>query len=344
MYFSGFNANDDELVVAMVQQQIALVRNRADLAEAVRATTATLAEIATGMPRVDLVVLPEYGLHGLRKEGWADDSLMCTIPGPETDLLTAACRRHSVWAAFSVMETNPHGAPFNSSILVDEHGEIVLHTRKLFPWSPKEPWEPGSDPLSVCSGPRGSTIGLLICHDGCFPEAARDLAYQGATVIVRQAGYKLPFEQAWRISNQANAFSNMAYTVSVCLAGDDGNGFPSLGGAMACDIDGSVLVEGDQTPGRVVTAAFSPARAEKARRTWGVENNIYQLGHRGYTAIREGLADNPFRYVTDLAAGQYRVPWDRDVSIRDGRSEGYGPAREPGTAADTARAGFPGSS
>jgi formamidase len=265
---------------------------------------------------------------------------MCDLDGPQVERLCLACKEAAVWGCFSVMESNPNGAPFNSGIIVDSDGEIALYVRKLHPWTPKEPWEPGDIGVPVCRGPKGSVLSLLICHDGMFPEVAREASYRGANVLLRTAGYKFPLKQSWRITNEANAFQNLAYTASVCLAGHDGNGIPSMGEAMVCDFEGTIVERGDSTPDRVVTATIEPARADAARREWGVENNIYQLGHRGYTALAGGATDCPYTYMSDLVAGRYRVPWEDAVQIVDGTSEGYGPPRPAGSGVDTARIGF----
>jgi formamidase len=86
-----------------------------------------------------------------------------------------------------------------------------------------------------------------------------------------------------------------------------------------------VLEQGDGTPGRIVTAEVVPARADEARRTWGVENNIYQLGHRGYVAVKGGAADCPYTFMRDLVDGRYRLPWEDEVVHVDGTSCGFPP-------------------
>jgi hypothetical protein len=57
-----------------------------------------------------------------------------------------------------------------------------------------------------------------------------------------------------------------------------------------------------------------------------VENNIYQFGHRGYVAVKGGAQDCPYTYMTDLAAGRYRLPWEDEVKVKvtDGLREGTG--------------------
>ncbi len=233
-----------------------------------------------------------------------------------------------------MMERNQNGAPYNSGVIVDDTGDIALYYRKLHPWVPLEPWQPGDLGIPVCNGPAGARLSLIICHDGMLPEVAREAAYKGANVILRTAGYTYPIQHSWRITNQANAFSNLAYTASVCLAGPDATGIRSQGEAMICDIDGTILEQGDGLADRIVTAEVVPARADEARTRWGVENNIYQLGHRGYVAVEGGARDCPYTYMQDLVAGRYRLPWEDEVKITDGTGAGFGPPTE-------ARAGKP---
>ena len=49
-----------------------------------------------------------------------------------------------------------------------------------------------------------------------------------------------------------------------------------------------------------------------------MENNIYQLGHRGYAAVKGGARDCPYTYMHDLMAGRYRLPWEETVQVTDG--------------------------
>ena len=177
---------------------------------------------------MDLVVFPEYALHGLSMS--TAPELMVSLDGPEVALFKAACIEHRIWGCFSIMERNPHGNPYNTGLIIDDQGELRLYYRKLHPWVPVEPWEPGNMGIPVCDGPNGSKLALIICHDGMFPEMAREAAYKGAEIILRTAGYTAPIRHAWRITNQANAFQNLAVTASVCLCGSDGS-FDSMGEA-----------------------------------------------------------------------------------------------------------------
>ena len=321
----GLNKSRDGLVVGLVQFQLPVVETPEDLARTTEQICGAVVSTKKGMPTLDLIVFPEYSLHGLSMS--TAPEIMCSLDGPEVAAFKDVCREMDVWGCFSIMEENPEGNPWNSGIIIDSGGEIVLYYRKLHPWVPVEPWEPGDLGIPVCDGPAGSRLSLIICHDGMFPEMAREAAYKGANVMIRTAGYTVPIRHSWRITNQSNAFCNLMYTVSVCMAGTDGT-FRSMGEGMICNFDGTSLVEGSELPmevvtGEVVTGEVVPRLADEARESWGVENNIYQLGHRGYVAREGGATDCPYTYMKDLVSGKYRVPWEEDVRVKDGTSEGF---------------------
>jgi formamidase len=221
------------------------------------------------------------------------------------------------------MELNPGGMPYNSGIIIDNKGEMQLYYRKMHPWVPVEPWEPGDQGIPVCDGPNGSKIALIICHDGMFPEMARECAYKGAEIMIRTAGYTAPIRDSWSFTNQSNSFSNLMVTANVCMCGSDGT-FDSMGEGMIVNFDGSIIAHG--TSGRVdeiITAEVRPDLVREARINWGVENNIYQFGHRGYVAVKGGAQDCPYTYMHDLAAGKYKLPWEDEIKITDGTSCGF---------------------
>lgn len=250
------------------------------------------------------------------------------LPWAEVTAFSAACQEHKIWGCFSIMEYNPHGNPYNSGIIIDDRGELKLYYRKLHPWVPVEPWEPGNLGIPVCEGPNGSTIALIICHDGMFPEMARECAYKGAEIMIRTAGYTAPIRHSWQITNQVNAFCNLMYTASVCMCGTDGT-FDSMGEGTIVNFDGTPLVTGSHRPNEIITAEVRPDLVREARLHWAVENNIYQFGHRGYVAVKGGAKDCPYTYMQDLVDGNYRLPWENEVIHTDGTSCGFdAPTRE----------------
>ncbi len=318
----GLNKSDNGIVIGLVQSQLPVVDTPAQLAAQSERICAMVAKARRAMPTMDLVVFPEYSLHGLSMN--TDPALMCRLDGPEVAAFRRACREQRIWGCFSLMELNPIGNPYNSGLIIDDRGEIALYYRKLHPWVPVEPWEPGNLGVPVCDGPKGARIALIICHDGMFPEMAREAAYKGAEIMLRTAGYTAPIRHSWKISNQANAFSNLMVTASVCMCGSDGT-YNSMGEGMFCNFDGTVIAEGGGVPDEIVTAELRPDLVREARRDWGVENNIYQFGHRGFVAVAGGARDCPYTYMQDLVAGRYRLPWENQVRVTDGSSCGFAP-------------------
>ena len=316
----GLNKSAHGVVVGLVQLQLPNVVTPDDLAAQTQRICDLVGKARRNQGTMDLVVFPEYALHGLSMD--TNPAIMCTLDGPEVAAFKQACIANKIWGCFSIMEANPGGNPYNSGLIIDDTGVIRLYYRKLHPWVPVEPWEPGNLGVPVCDGPNGSTLSLIICHDGMFPEMAREAAYKGADIILRTAGYTAPIRHAWQITNQANAFQNLAYTASVCLCGSDGT-FDSMGEGMFCHFDGTVMVQGGGRVDEIITAELRPDLVREARTGWGVENNIYQLYHRGYVAVKGGAQDCPYTYMHDMAAGTYKLPWT--VQVTDGTPCGFAP-------------------
>ncbi|MCJ2042468.1 formamidase [Methylobacterium sp. J-059] len=317
----GLNKSPNGVVVGLVQLKLPKVETPADLGAQADRVVAMVAKARANMASMDLVVFPEYALHGLSMD--TRPELMCRMDGPEVAAFRKACVDNRIWGCFSIMELNPHGAPYNTGLIIDDAGDVKLYYRKMHPWVPVEPWEPGDLGIPVIDGPKGAKLALIICHDGMFPEMARECAYKGAEIMIRTAGYTAPIRESWRFTNQSNAFCNLMVTANVCLCGSDGT-FDSMGEGMVCNFDGAILAHG--TTGRVdeiITAEVRPDLVREARIHWGVENNIYQLGHRGCTAVKGGAQDCPYTYMHDLAAGRYRLPWEDQVKVVDGTSCGF---------------------
>ena len=135
-----------------------------------------------------------------------------------------------------------------------------------------------------------------------FPEMARECAYKGAESCCARPATPRRSRHAWKITNQANAFQNLMVTASVCLCGSDGS-FDSMGEGMFCNFDGTVMVEGGGRPDEIITCELRPDLVREARTHWGVENNLYQLWHRGYVAVKGGAMDCPYTFMHDMVAG-----------------------------------------
>lgn len=312
-------------LLAMVQLPAPIVESRADIDRQVNLIVKTIHSIKAGYPGVELIVFPEYSTQGLNTKKWLTEEFLVDVPGKETEIFAKACKEAKVYGVFSFIERNPENKklnPYDTAIIINPKGEIVLKYRKLFPWTPIEPWAPGNLGMPVCEGPGGSKLSVCICHDGMIPELAREAAYKGCNVYIRISGYSTQVNEQWKLTNRANAWNNLMYTASVNLAGYDGV-FYYFGEGQVCNFDGNTVVQGDRNPFEIVTAEIYPELADNARISWGLENNIYDLGHRAFVDVPGGEPKTMLTYIDDLAAGKYKLPWEHKIEVKDGTIYGY---------------------
>ena len=196
---------EEALLVAAIQYPVPVVNGPEDIQVNVDRICKAVASTKAGYPGLDLIVFPEYSTQGLNTAIWSYDEMLLSLDSPEVGKFKQACKDADVWGVFSIMEKDPEGGhPFNTAIIINNKGEIALHYRKLQPWVPVEPWAPGNLGMPVCDGPKGSKLAVCICHDGMFPELAREAAYKGANVYIRISGYSTQVNDQWIITIKSN--------------------------------------------------------------------------------------------------------------------------------------------
>jgi predicted amidohydrolase len=131
--------------------------------------------------RPDVILLGEM-INRVGAPG-SPDAQAEAIPGPTTERLAAQARRYRTWIAFSMVERDGPDL-FNTAVLLDRAGRIAGTYRKV-----QLPFEEVS--IGIAPGAAFpvfatdfGTVGLMICHDASFPEAARELALKGAELIL----------------------------------------------------------------------------------------------------------------------------------------------------------------
>jgi formamidase len=113
------------VVVGLVQLQLPVVETPGGAGRADQRICDLVAKARRNQGTMDLVVFPEYALHGL---SMAPTRLMCSLDGPEVAAFKAACVDNNIWGCFSIMEHNPAGNPYNSGLIIDDtgRGQAVL--------------------------------------------------------------------------------------------------------------------------------------------------------------------------------------------------------------------------
>lgn len=295
------SSSKDTVGVAVVNYEVPVVETKQQVLDNCRKIAQYTEGTKRGYPGLDLIIFPEYSTQGFHPTKWKD--LTTTVPGPETAVFSEACRKNKVWGVFSITgEENPKGAPFNSFLLINDKGEIVLNYHKILPWVPMEPWYPGNETM-VVEGPKGLKVGAIICYDGNHPEIVRDTVMKGAELVIRIQGYMYPSKEQQRMISQVRAWENLTYFAVANMAGRD-LVYSYFGHSNIVDFDGRVLGECGTGPGEVQYALLSVSAIRDARQTWTAENHLFNTLHRGYTAIPpDGIAECPFDFyklwVTD---------------------------------------------
>ena len=124
-------------LTALIQYPVPVVDSRSDIDKQIEQIVKMIHSTKAGYPGVELIVFPEYSTQGLNTKKWTTDEFLCSVPGPETDIFGEACRKAEVYGVFSLMEKDPDGgAPYNTAVIMDPDGEIILKYRKLNPWVP----------------------------------------------------------------------------------------------------------------------------------------------------------------------------------------------------------------
>src|SRR6185503_3244655 len=101
----GLNKSPNGVVIGMVQLKLPVVVTPADLAAQTDRIVAMVGKARRSMPTMDLVVFPEYALHGLSMD--TNPAIMCALDGPEVAAFKQACIDNRIWGCFSLMELNP---------------------------------------------------------------------------------------------------------------------------------------------------------------------------------------------------------------------------------------------
>ncbi|WP_228903130.1 nitrilase-related carbon-nitrogen hydrolase [Photorhabdus bodei] len=135
------SAWDEALLIAAIQYPVPIIKGPEDIQVQVQQICKTIDSTKAGYPDLDFIVFPEYSAQGLNTKIWTYDEMLLSLDGPEVDCFRRACIRNDIWGVFSVMEHNedPSQPPYNTAIIINSNGEIVLHYRKLQPWVPIEP-------------------------------------------------------------------------------------------------------------------------------------------------------------------------------------------------------------
>jgi N-carbamoylputrescine amidase len=209
-----------------------------------------------------------------------------TIPGPSTEALGWAARRDGVVIVASLFERRAVGLYHNTTVVIGTDASTLGMYRKMhIPDDPgfyeKYYFTPGDLGFRIFPTEFGN-IGVLICWDQWFPEAARLTAMHGADIIfyptaigwhpAEKATNGVAQQDAWETVQRGHAISNGVYVAAVNRVGlETPVGPPGLdfwGGSFLCDPQGVVLAEASADREEIIYGTVDRARIEDVRRNW----------------------------------------------------------------------------
>lgn len=180
--------------------------------------------LKSAFPQVELVVYPELHLFDAPLDRASLLESAEPLSGPRIKALSELAGDLGIWLIpGSVCERGPDGQLFNTAVALSPIGKLATWYRKIFPWRPYEPFEPG-DRFVVFDLEGIGKAGFSICYDAWFPEVTRHLAWMGAEVIFNLVKTTTCDRAQEVVLARANAIMNQVFMVSVNCAGPLGTG------------------------------------------------------------------------------------------------------------------------
>ncbi len=214
--------------------------------------------------QADLWVLPELFATGYQFRSKQEAAgLSEPIPeGVTSRFLADLAARRNCYIAAGLAEKGKDGSLYNAAILVGPDGFISCYRKVHLFYKEKLWFSPGDKPFPVIDIGMAK-VGMMICFDHLFPEAARTLGLAGAEVIVHPANLVIP--EYGQLTMRVRAIENGVFTVTANRIGiekRDGETLRFTGESQIVSPNGEVLVKGahDREEVRVVEIDSRKAR------------------------------------------------------------------------------------
>lgn len=255
---------------------------------------------------VRLLVLPEASLQGFlfyadhrfdpdeSRYHWANAEL---VPGPSTNTIAEWAAEHNMHIVFGLLERVDHPATpvlHNSAVLVGPEGYIGTYRKVHRPSEELLHYQPGRD-WPVFTTALGK-VGMMVCYDQSFPEAARELTLRGAEVLA--------VPNAWPASDQASdarydffgrarAAENSRWLLQSNQVGPSDTGdFEYLGDSRIIDPTGVIVTHTEADAEGLAVAEIEPVKLDpaRARSGWYLQQRVpTTYTHIGDTSHYEHL-------------------------------------------------------
>ncbi|MGO2276647.1 carbon-nitrogen hydrolase [Pseudoalteromonas nigrifaciens] len=272
-----------KLTVALVQQS-----NSDNAEQNMAKSIAAIREAANKGAK--LVVLQELhrSLYFCQTEDVDVFDLAETIPGPSTHTLGELAKELSIVIVASLFEKRATGLYHNTAVVLESDGSIAGKYRKMhIPDDPGfyekfyfTPGDLGFEPIQTSVG----KLGVLVCWDQWFPEAARLMAMAGAELLIYPTAIgwdprddsdeQTRQKDAWVISQRAHAIANGVPVISCNRVGveqdpsEQSEGIQFWGNSFIAGPQGELLAEANNTDEQILVIELDQQRSENVRRIW----------------------------------------------------------------------------
>lgn len=274
---------EDMLKVGLVQQ--ANTGNRAANIEKLEQNIR-----ACALQGAELVVLQELhnGLYFCQTENTEVFDQAEPVPGPSTEVFGALAKELGVVLVLSLFEKRAPGLFHNTAVVIEKDGTIAGKYRKMhIPDDPAyyekfyfTPGDLGFEPIQTSVG----KLGVLVCWDQWYPEAARLMAMKGAELLIYPTAIgwessdaedeKQRQLDAWITVQRGHAVANGIPVVAVNRVGHEDdpscqtNGIQFWGNSFVAGPQGELLVEFSNGMDEVGVLTVDKTRSENVRRWW----------------------------------------------------------------------------
>ena len=238
--------------------------------------------------RAQIICLPELfrSQYFCQTEDHKYFDLAEPIPGPSTDSLGKVARETGAIIVASLFEKRAAGLYHNTAVLIGPKGEIIGRYRKMH--IPDDPayyekfyFTPGDLGFQAWATPRGK-IGVCVCWDQWYPEAARLTTLKGAEILFyptaigwhpsEKAKYGYTQHSAWETMQRSHAIANGCFVVAVNRVGHEapagGDGIEFWGQSFIVAPSGEILAKASIEREETIFADIKWARVNEHRTHW----------------------------------------------------------------------------
>ncbi|MDL2257462.1 carbon-nitrogen hydrolase [Bacteroidales bacterium OttesenSCG-928-I14] len=237
-----------------------------------------------------LIVLQELhnGLYFCQTENTNLFEEAETIPGPSTELFGQLAKELGIVLVLSLFEKRAPGLYHNTAVVIEKDGSIAGKYRKMhIPDDPAyyekfyfTPGDMGFKPIETSLG----KLGVLVCWDQWYPEAARLVSLAGAELLIYPTAIgwessdvdaeKDRQRNAWMIAQQGQAVYNGLHVISVNRVGHEPdpsgqtNGIQFWGNSFVAGPQGELITRASDTKEENIVIEIDMKRSEEVRRWW----------------------------------------------------------------------------